>query len=181
MSTKWNADRIVSLSAIAISFLTLVIFIYQTNLLSRQNYISIMPYLAISTTDNTGSHTFELNLKNHGVGPAIIESVMLDYKGKRYNLIDYNDEVLQFLKAKEPALADLTVFSYGTLGRGMAIPANATYNVIGVRESPEDYRLITETLEKMLANGLSFQIIYKSIQEERWLIHDDSEGPEKLD
>lgn len=180
MKNKWNADRLVSLSAIGISFFTLVIFIYQTNLLSRQNYISIMPYLAISTTHNAGKHVFELNLKNHGVGPAIIESVMLDYKGKRYNLVDYENEIHKFLASISPELSKLKNISHGTLGRGMAIPANSTYNVLGVHQSPEDYELMTGTLDELLTNGLKFQIIYKSIQDERWLINNDSEGPRKL-
>ena len=70
---KWNSDKLLSLSAISISFITLIIFIYQTNIMSRQNYISIMPYLDLSTTNDVSDYHFELNLKNHGVGPAIIE------------------------------------------------------------------------------------------------------------
>lgn len=177
---KWNSERLLSLSAISISFITLVIFIYQTNLMSRQNYLSIMPYLALSTTRNAGEHLFELNVKNHGVGPAILESVTLVYQNKKYNLTDYNDDLFQFLKATAPDLDSIKNMSSSTLNKGMAIPANYDYNVLRVKESPGDYQLMTEVLDKLLENGLDYEIIFKSIQDERWLIHLNSEGPEKL-
>jgi len=72
----------------SISFLTLIIFIYQTNLMSKQNFLSILPYLQISTSDNKAENTFSLDIKNHGVGPAIIESVIIYYKGEKHDLRD---------------------------------------------------------------------------------------------
>ena len=63
---KWNAERLLSLSAMSMSFFTLLIFVYQTNLLRKQNYISILPYMDISTTNSEKEHTFEINLKNLG-------------------------------------------------------------------------------------------------------------------
>ena len=38
---------------------TLIIFIYQTNLIRKQNYLSILPYLSISTSDNSGQLIFD--------------------------------------------------------------------------------------------------------------------------
>ena len=177
---KWNPDKLLSLSAISISFITLIIFIYQTNIMSRQNYISIMPYLDLSTTNDVSDYHFELNLKNHGVGPAIIESVRLIYKGKNYNLADYDNHLFTFLRSIAPGLDSVKFLSSSSLDRGMAIPANSVYNVFAVRNSEEDYRLITENLQKLLDEGLDYEIIYKSIQDERWQLHNDSEGPEKL-
>ena len=177
---NWNADRLVSISAISISFITLVIFVYQTNLMSRQNYLSIMPYLMISTTNNTGEHTFELNLKNHGVGPAIMESVTLTYRDKKYDLADYDYYIYGCLVAIAPALDSLKVISSSSLDKGMAIPANTTYNVLKVTDSPEDYQLLAGTINQLLENGLQYEIVYKSIQEERWMIQNDSEGPKQL-
>ncbi|MCB0561896.1 MAG: hypothetical protein H6573_28935 [Lewinellaceae bacterium] len=178
---NWNSDKLLGLSAISISFITLVIFIYQTNIMSRQNYISIMPYLDISTTRNTADHIFEVNLKNHGMGPAIIESVALIYQEKRYNLADYGNNLFAFLASKAPKLDSIISISASTLDKGMAIPANSVYNVFGVRESRKDYQLMTEALDQLLANGLDYEIIYKSIQDERWRLHNNSDGPEKLD
>ena len=77
---KWNSERILSLSAMSISIMTLVIFIYQTNLMSKQNDLSILPYLQVSTSNNSEGNSYLLSVQNHGVGPAIIESVKLQYR-----------------------------------------------------------------------------------------------------
>lgn len=177
----WDSDKILSLSAMSISFITLAIFIYQTNLMRQQNYISIMPYLDISTTSNTAGHVFELNIKNHGVGPAIIESVTLVYKGKRHGLADYDNRLFTFLASLNSALDSLKYVSSSTLDKGMAIPANSVYNVFAVSGSPEDFHLMTESLDKLIEDGLDYEIIYKSIQGERWRLYHNSEGPERLD
>ena len=177
---RWNSERLLSLSAMSISFITLVIFIYQTNLMSRQNYLSILPYLALTTTHDNANHTFNLDLKNHGVGPAIIESVTFIYDDKRYDLADYEGNLYFFLKSIAPALDSLRVVSYAALDRGMAIPANQFYTALSVQNSPRDYELMTGQLNRLLAGGLQYEVVYKSIQEERWRINNDSEGPEKL-
>ncbi|MCO6480981.1 MAG: hypothetical protein J5I94_30335 [Phaeodactylibacter sp.] len=178
---KWNADKLVSLSAISISFITLVIFIYQTNLMRQQNFISIMPYLDLSTTNDIAEYNFELNLKNHGVGPAIIESVELAYQGQRYNLADYDDHLFSVLASVDTALDSVKYVSSSTLTRGMAIPPNTVYNVFRVKGSEVDYQLVTEHLQNLLGEGLDYEIIYRSIQGERWRLYNDSEGPEKID
>lgn len=181
LKIKWNSERVLSISAMAISFITLIIFIYQTNLMRRQNHLSIMPYLMLSTTNDSGNSTFEINLKNHGVGPAIIESVAIAYRGKRYDLTDYENHLYTLLSSLEPALDSLVHVSYGTLDRGIAIPANTTYNVLAVREDQKDFQLISSVFKEMVSGGLDYEIVYKSIQDERWVIHDGSEGPERLD
>jgi hypothetical protein len=177
---KWNSEKMVSLSAMSISFITLVIFIYQTNLMRKQNDLSIMPYLMISTTNDSNDFTFELNIKNHGVGPAIIESVNIDYQGERYDLKNFNYSIFHFLKYKRPSIDSIQTFSNATLDKGMAIPANTTYNLFSIKGSAEEYQLITEGLYGLLETGMRYEIIYKSIQGDRWKIFNDSEGPEKL-
>ncbi len=177
---KWNADKLVSLSAISISFITLVIFIYQTNLMRQQNFISIMPYLMLSTTNDGEQNTFAVNLKNHGVGPAIIESASLTHRGERYRLEDYNHYFFTFLTSKVPGLDSLKNVSFSSLDIGLAIPANSNYNVLTVKDSPEEYQKVREAISRLLEEGLEFEVTYRSIQGERWRIHNNSQGPEKI-
>jgi len=177
---KWDSDKIVSLSAMSISVITLVIFIYQTNLMSRQNYLSILPYLSISTSDSPGDNSFKLSLENHGVGPAIIEKVTFKYKDSIFDLTEYNDEIFTFLLAKAPELDSIKTVSYSTLERGTAIPSNTSNNIIEVKNSPDDYVLLQENLGKLLADGLYYEVIYRSIQNERWMINNHTQGPKKL-
>lgn len=178
---KWNPEKLLGISAMTISFITLLIFIHQTNLMSKQNYLSILPYLSLSISNSPGDNSFRLSLDNYGVGPAIIESISIKYQGDEYDLADFNHEVLTFLKAKVPELDSLKVISYSTLERGLAIPANVSYNILEVKNSKEDYLLLHNNLNKLLADGLYFEIIYKSIQNEYWMITNDTQGPKKLD
>ena len=178
--SNWSTEKIVSITAITISIVTLIIFVQQTQIMKRQNYLSILPYLTISTTTNEHAKTFELNLINQGVGPAIIESVTFIYEGERYDLADYDHYMLAFLQDKVPELDSLINVSSSSLDKGMAIPANTSYNVIRVKESEKDFYLITQTLTQLLEEGFDYEIIYKSIQHERWKIYNNSEGPERL-
>ncbi len=178
---KWNSEKILGLSAMGISFITLVIFIYQTNLMRRQNSLSVLPYLQISISDNAAASSYSLALLNHGVGPAIIESVQITYDNKHYNLKEHNDYFIDFLRAAEPTLDSLVSFSSSTTERGMAIPPGASYPVLSVNNSGKDYHLLKFHLEKMLSDGLEYEVIYKNIQDEKWSINNHSEGPVKLD
>ncbi|GJM33159.1 MAG: hypothetical protein DHS20C18_21600 [Saprospiraceae bacterium] len=178
---KWNSERLLSFSAMSISFITLIIFIYQTNLMSKQNYLSIMPYLDFSQTRDFENHVYEVKLENHGIGPAIIESATIVYQNKRHNLSDYNNELYTFLRSMVPALDSLQNVSSSTLDKGMAIPANTEYTILSVKGPPEDYQLIQEGIKKLIEEGMDYEIVYKSIQDEHWLIHNNSEGPKKLD
>ena len=181
LKIKWNSDKIVSLSAMSISIFTLIIFIYQTNLMSKQNYLSILPYLQISISEDKAQNSFSLDIKNHGVGPAIIESVIIYYKGQKHDLRDYDNYLYNYLKSEMPILDSVNFFSSSTLDRGIAIPANSNYNVFKVFESERDYDLLTKSLGELLRKGLRYEITYRSIQDERWIIHSNSEGPQKLD
>ncbi len=177
---KWNSDKLLSLSAMSISFITLMIFVYQTNLMSKQNYLSILPYLSISISNNPADDTFKLELENYGVGPAIIESVTCIYKDKKYDLSDYGDELFTFLKAKAPELDSIKSISYSTLDKGLAIPVNTAHSILEVVDSSSDYLLIRNALGRLLEEGLHYEIVYRSIQDERWLISNNTRGPEKL-
>ncbi|MGI9546329.1 MAG: hypothetical protein ACR2MM_03765 [Flavobacteriaceae bacterium] len=178
---KWNSEKILSLSAMSISFITLIIFVYQTNLMSKQNYLSILPYLQVATSDNPTANSYSLSLKNHGVGPAIIESVVMEYEGERRDIADFDNYLFNYLQSIAPELDSIKNSDTSTLDKGIAIPANSTYLVFNVTSSEKDYQLLTEKLFALEENGLRFEIIYKSIQNERWIIHNDSQGPEKLD
>jgi len=165
----------------SISVMTLVIFIYQTNLMSKQNYISILPYLQVSTSNNLEEQSYSLNLVNHGVGPAIIESVTMIFDGQRQNLVEFDNKIYSYFISKKPLMDSISYFSNSTLNKGIAIPANSVYNVFEVKNSKKDYNLLLSSLAQLQKEGLRFEIVYRSIQNERWMIHNDSNGPIKID
>lgn len=177
----FNTERLLSLSAMSLSVITLIIFIWQTNLMSRQNYFSILPYLQLSVLDDRADGSYELSLKNHGVGPAILESVVLEYQGERYDLKDFDSEMNRLLVRLHPGLDSVRYTGLGSLNKGIAIPANSTYEFISILHSPGNYAVFKPAMDQLVNNGLRYEIRYKSLQEEHWMIHNDSEGPEKVD
>ncbi|NNJ88801.1 MAG: hypothetical protein HKP53_05320 [Eudoraea sp.] len=178
---NWNTEKILGISAMSISFITLIIFVYQTNLMSKQNYLSILPYLQVSTSNNAAENSFTISLLNHGVGPAILESVTMIQDGKRNDLADYKNEILPYLVSIKPSLDSIQYFSSSTIGKGIAIPANSSYTLLKIKESQKDYEMFTAGLNELEQDGLQFEIVYKSIQNERWMISNISDGPVKLD
>ena len=83
------------------------------------------------------------------MGPAIIESITIKHNGEVFDLADFNNEVLTFLKAKVPELDSIKVVSYATLDRGMAIPINVSCNIFEVKDSKEDYLLLRNSLNNL--------------------------------
>ena len=176
---KWNSERILSLSAMSISFITLVIFIYQTNLMSKQNYLSILPYLQLSPSHNPENNSYSLSVQNYGVGPAIIESVKLQYKGGEYDLKDYDHYLFNFLVSQDPALDSIEGVDKSTINPGMSIPPNTNYRIFEIT-SANNYQWFLSRLAS-IEKDLKYEIRYKSIQDEHWKIQNESKGPVKLD
>ncbi|RDY61527.1 hypothetical protein [Flagellimonas nanhaiensis] len=190
--TSFNADRLIGLSAILISLLTLFIFLYQTNLLKEQSRLSVRPRLTfsktinktvtMSATDSVSSVRINLSLtvRNDGLGPAIVQSNNILDKGQRYdNIITFFDEVY-------PKLKEYGVFSQVTeLKVGEAVPASETiglftYEYNQNREDEiKEYLNITESYEFPFA----ILIEYSSMYEEKWVVNSNIEGehPKQLD
>jgi hypothetical protein len=89
MATKktWNADRILSVSAIIVSACALVVSVVQTRIMQVQQEKSVWPHVRWYTQcslkpDSTGD--FAIHVTNKGVGPAIIEKVTLRLDGVDY-------------------------------------------------------------------------------------------------
>lgn len=177
---KWNSEKLLSLTAMGLSFITLIIFIYQTNLMRKQNYLSILPYVQFAYSDDPTAHHYSLSLKNHGVGPAILESVTLEYQGERQQLTAYGNELFRYMRSLDPALDSVQGLVFSTLDPGIALPANTTYTIMEVTGSERDYEQLTSTISRFMEKGLRYEIVYRSIQDERWMIHNDSSMPEKL-
>jgi hypothetical protein len=76
---RFNTDRVVSLSAMIVGLGSLFIIVYQTALLREQQAASALPYLMIGIMAN-GEQTYVV-ARNTGVGPALIEDVVVRYRG----------------------------------------------------------------------------------------------------
>jgi len=174
--SSWSTDRILGLSAMFISLLTLITFVYQTNLMKKQAGLSVLPYLAISSTYANGADpTYQLKLVNQGVGPAIIESRII-----RYNNKEYRGEFHEFLVEQMPALDTLSGLSYAAFDYGSVLPSGEEIFVIAAFEDLEVVNLVASKLEELAELGLDYEIIYRSIYDDRWMITSQSDLPTKL-
>lgn len=174
---NWNTDRIVALSAMSISILTLITFIYQTSLMKKQATLSVLPYLSVSSSYNTSSNpSFKLILINEGVGPAIIESRKVFFEGK-----EYKEEFFEFLKRQLPELDTMDHISHGGFDYGSVLPPGEEIYLIAGFDDRRVVDFLAGSLNSLNDKDLDYEIIYRSIYGERWRIDNISSMPEKLE
>lgn len=171
----WTSDKVVSLAAILISLTTLYIFVKQTNIIEKQSRLSAMPYLMLETSNNGELSVFMVDVVNHGVGPAIVEKRVMRYMDKVYDV-----ELIDFLRAQIPQMDTLNVINVSTLQPGLAIPAGGKRNVLTVGGNREDYLAFLAILAKIQEDGFGYEVEYKSIYEDRWIINSIEDTPEEI-
>ena len=111
-----NSDRVVSLCAMLVGLGSLFIIVYQTALLREQQAASALPYLMVGlqVTDQR-SYVF---VRNTGVGPALIEDVVLRYQDREIRQDPYD-----FLLEVRPESAKNDGLSVDRLVPGRLVPA----------------------------------------------------------
>jgi hypothetical protein len=172
-----SSDKIFGLTAMLISLITLIIFVRQTNIMDKQSRLSALPYLMVERSTSSEKHQIQFSLVNHGVGPAIIESRKIHYKGK-----DYDQDFYEFMTESILELDTIEPFNWSNVYKGQAIPANGRVVMVAAGNNRKEFELYVNTLEKFQNNGdFYFEIIYTSIYGDRWKLSTDSEVPQKLD
>lgn len=93
----WNADKIVSLSAMSIALFTLVVLLYQSHILNKQYEVTVkqqkaavLPYIQFLA--ESGDNNFSISIKNKGLGPAFIKGLYI--KEKDSTFFHYNLKLL---------------------------------------------------------------------------------------
>lgn len=82
-----------TIMALSISILALCVSVYEANIMRSQQKATVWPYLWLSQGYN--SEGFSFNAGNNGIGPALIKSVEVRYKGE---LIKDMSELLDKIK-----------------------------------------------------------------------------------
>lgn len=178
---KLNTDRILGISAMLISILTLAIFVYQTNIMRVQSKLSVKPRLDF-TTNQGGTDSlimFQEVLENKGLGPAIIDTIYIYYEEQNYSM-----DIESFLEDKFPKLLEYGYLSqHATLGQGTTLTPDEERSLFV-------YNLPAENLENVFDYlGISdiddvpfdFEVVFTSIYEdEKWLVNNDESVPQKI-
>ena len=168
----WNSDKLLSVSAILISFATFATLIYQTRLLQKQQFASAMPYLALYYSMPYDS-TFTLLLENNGTGPAFINEIKIHYQGKVYSTDPprfYKSTILP---------KDTIYFGYSNINKGRVLPAGEQISLVENTRSLKDAAKLKRLFGE--EGTAKLEIIYSSVYEEQWRIIGLTTAPEKLE
>ncbi|WP_143542357.1 hypothetical protein [Robiginitalea sediminis] len=168
----WTTDKIVSLVAMGISLLTLVIFVRQTDIIEQQSHLSVMPYLRLEMSNDNQNHFTKMELFNYGVGPAIIESRELYYKGQWLDM-----EFADFFRSKVPEMQEITLVANANLAPGQAIPSGGTRLLLQMCDTQECHRRLFIAMQALQEGDFDYRIRYRSIYGDRWEIRSGQSEP----
>ena len=171
-NSVWNSDKLLSISAIVLSLGTLVVFIYQTNLIRKHQYASVMPYLELGMAES-GSPNAYYELENKGVGPALITDVKIHFKDQVFN-----ESPVSFLKSNFRSMLDSIgpTLTYSAIHPGMLVPANSSVILF----QSENSMVTADTIYQIFAEQVEIEITYQSIFEETWRVRAKHLTPLKL-
>jgi hypothetical protein len=186
---RLNTDRVVSLSAMIVGLGSLFIIVYQTALLREQQKASALPYLMLGLqVNNERSYVI---MRNTGVGPALIEDVVVRYQGREIRQDPYD-----FFLEVRPEAAKYDGLSVDKLIVGRLVPAGEWINVLGsegdgqrmagillgvfdVGEVPMSW-YTARGVPKSGPDKAIIEITYRSVYGDRWRVTSDTVVPKAL-
>jgi hypothetical protein len=186
---RLNTDRVLSLSAMIVGLGSLFIIVYQTALLREQQKASALPYLWLGLQVNDErSYVF---VRNTGVGPAMIEDVVLRYQGREIRQDPYDF----FLEVRPESLKN-DGLSVDRLVRGRLVPAGDWINILGaegngqamggtlmsvfdIGEVPQAW-YDARGIAKSGPNKAIIEVTYASVYGDRWRVTSDNVVPQPL-
>ncbi len=182
MMTKpfWNSEKLLSFAALLVSLLTLIVFIYQTNLIRKQQFRSVYPHLTL-VNKGTGSLDYQFVLMNQGIGPALLSEIEVkDSSGSEFEtLTDYLEE--NMLETDSIFIYNSDLFPGRLIAPGEEIPLfglvnNKDLERYNVRNTVEGGLKLRSILND---DSLIINITYESIYEESWTINTKTTAPIK--
>jgi len=167
MKVNWNTNRVVSVSALVTSAITVMALVYQSNLVRKQNEIiqkeqlaSVMPYL-VMRLEKCDGNSFGLTLSNKGLGPAFIDEVNIIYNDTTYKM-----PLLQFyldvLKIENKNGIEMR---YTDIRPKSMLSANDKMEIFTFSTSQEE---AIQLLEPFATMDATIEIKYSSIYEQTW-------------
>ena len=171
--TFWSSEKLLSISAIIVSISTFLMFAYQTDLIRKQQYMSVYPYLQFDNYHNYSSK-YKYVLTNKGIGPALVTSSKISINGKIEN-----KDLATYLGENIILARDSINFTTSSIDKGMLIAQNETIELvklIGGNNINSSAKLL-----KMIHNdSLNYIIEYESIYGEKWRISVKDDMPERV-
>ena len=171
MKKFWNADKIVSISAMVVSVGSLFVIVYQTSLIRREQHASVMPYLELAESTKHPKH-LAFKLSNTGLGPAMIKEVHVRYKEEVYEG-GYQSFYYQFFSPTGWHTAN-------PIRPGQLIPANTEITLLETGDEAS-YERIAKLDSAFYSGEAILEIVYASIYGETWILRSNEFIPQELD
>lgn len=152
-------ETFVAVAALIVSISAVAVGIYEAALQRKHDRAEVWPHLEISTF--TSPHVASVRLENNGIGPAVVQSVIVRVDGKPMHTWA---EAVQTL-----------------IGRPMSRFDNATAAQRGIRAG-DNVPLIVLPTDSLppgfwdYVKRVSIKVCYTSVFDEAWLLSDDSLG-----
>ena len=184
---KINTDRLVGLSAMVVGVGSLIVVLYQTQLMRQSQHASALPYLMIALHSN--QDYVGMLVSNDGVGPALIRDVRVEQPGRAIT-----GDAYDFYTSLHPDSGRLSV---ERIVPGRLIPAGATAQVLALSgDAPSRAAFLGELLRSFNVVGIPrswyalvhvdhpgtavLAITYESVYGERWRVRSDGSVPERV-
>lgn len=166
---NWTSEKIMSISALFVSAISLFALFYQLNLAREENELirkqqsaSVLPHLS-QWFSNT-SQGFKIIFGNKGVGPAFIKEVKLELKDTTfYNTDHLMDHIIRKIQKSDSIYIPA---STGTFSDGYVLPANETIEVIVIKKT-EHIQLFQKYMNEVT---LDYTITYSDVYGSEWTL-----------
>lgn len=168
--SKWDSDKIFSVSAFIISLATLVTLVYQSQIMREHQEKTSFPKLEL--WNNTSHNKYQLELKNTGLGPAILEDIKIVFNDSTYNLdpANFAHQYLDTLEQIYP-LGNSSLQPGRVIEPGVKVwPLNIKYDSIRKHPIAKLFR----------SNSAQAVIRYSSVYEQHWEIKGTGTAPRLL-
>ena len=186
---RFNTDRVLGVTALLVGAGSLFIIVYQTALMREQQKASALPYvmLGLQVTD-ARSFVFA---RNTGIGPALIEDVVIRYQGREVRQDPYD-----FLLDVRPESRRFDGLSVDKLIPGRLVPAGEWINMVGsegngqqmggilmaafdIGEIPQSW-YDARGIPKSGPDKAIIEVTYRSVYGDRWRVGSDTVVPQPL-
>jgi len=174
---RWSAEKIMSISALFVSAISLFALFYQLNLAREENELirkqqgaSVLPHLSqwFSQTEEG----FKIVFGNKGVGPAFIKEVKLELKDTTfYNTDNLMNHLLKELYKKDSIAINA---STSTFSKGYVLPANEIIEITHIKK-PEFAKVFRDFLQTI---ELDYTVTYADVYGSEWsLSNKENDSP----
>jgi hypothetical protein len=187
---KFDTDKWIAISAMVVSVGTLIALSYQSLLMRESERASKLPYLHFSLLSNS-QQGVEIRLSNSGIGPAIVDDVLIHYEDRDVAADPYDFFIgLSEENRKTGAGVD-------KVQKGRLIPAGATIQMLQFAPGPNGQQTMLPAMLRLFdfadvphewyshfaATDLKHGVVevrYSSVYGEHWSARSDRAVPGHL-